>query len=174
MMSTDARARVIVGVDESLAGLAALRCAVAEARRRQATLIAVRVWSLPVDWPPSPLGYQGHDDPARQAEDVVGRAFASALVAAPQDLDIRIATMRGLPGPELVRLADREDDLLVVGSRQRTLLGRMLRGSTATYCVNHADCPVLVVPRPPLAKAGTTRALSRQLHREMRKLVDAA
>jgi nucleotide-binding universal stress UspA family protein len=173
-MSTDTKARVIVGVDESLAGLAALRCAVAEGRRRQATLIAVRVWSPPVDWPPSPVGYQGHEDLATQAAHVVRRAFASAMNEAPQDLDIRVATVQGFPGPELVRLADRDGDLLVVGSRQRTLLRRMLRGSTATYCVNHADCPVLVVPRPALAKAGTTRALSRQLHREMRKLVDAA
>jgi nucleotide-binding universal stress UspA family protein len=173
-MSTDTRARVIVGVDESLAGLAALRCAVAEARRRQAMLTAVRVWSLPVDWPPSPLGYSGTEDLATQAQQVVRRAFASAMIEAPQDLDIRIATIPGLPGPELVGLADRDGDLLVVGSRQRALLRRMLRGSTAAYCVNHADCPVLVVPRPPLAKAGTTRALSRRLHREMRKLVDAA
>jgi nucleotide-binding universal stress UspA family protein len=173
-MSTDTSARVIVGVDESLAGLAALRCAVAEARRRQARLIAVRVWSLPVDWPPSPMGFHGSEDLAVQAQQVVRRAFASAMVEAPQDVDARIATVQGLPGPALVRLADREDDLLVVGSRQRTPLGRMLRASTAGYCVNHADCPVLVVPRPTLAKAGTTRALSRRLHREMRKLVDAA
>ena len=173
-MSTDTRARVIVGVDESLAGLHALRCAVAEARRRQATLIAVRVWSLPFDWPPGPLGFVGSEDLAAQAQQVVRRAFASAMVEAPQDLDVRIATVQGLPGPELVRLADRDDDLLVVGSRQRTLLGRMLRGSTATYCVNHADCPVFVVPRHALAKAGTTRALSRRLHREMRKVVDSA
>jgi nucleotide-binding universal stress UspA family protein len=96
------------------------------------------------------------------------------MIDAPRDVDIRIATVRGLPGPELVRLADRDDDLLVVGSRQRTLLGRMLRGSTARYCAGHAHCPVLVVPRPPLAKAGTTRALMRQLHREIHKLVDAA
>jgi nucleotide-binding universal stress UspA family protein len=173
-MSTDTRARVIVGVDESLAGLAALRCAVAEARRRQATLMAVRVWSLPVDWPPSPMGYQGYEDLAAQAEQVVRRAFASAMIEAPHDLDIQIAAVQGLPGPEMVRLADRDDDLLVVGSRQRTLLRRMLRGSTAIYCAGHADCPVLVVPRHALAKAGTTRALSRRLHREMRKVVDAA
>ncbi len=172
-MSTDSGARVIVGVDESLAGLHALRRAVAEARRRRAPLTAVRVWSLPLHWPPSPMGYPGHEDLATQAEQVVHRAFTSAMIGAPHDLDIQIATVQGLPGSELVRLADRDDDLLVVGSRQRTLFRRVLRGSTATYCVNHADCPVLVVPRHALAKAGTTRALSRRLRRDMRRLVDA-
>jgi hypothetical protein len=37
-------------------------------------LIAVRVWSLPVDWPPSPMGYHSDEDLAEQAQQVVRRA----------------------------------------------------------------------------------------------------
>jgi nucleotide-binding universal stress UspA family protein len=125
-------------------------------------------------WPHSPVQYMADEDMDRQAVALVRRAFNSAMVEPPLEFEVKIVTVAGTPGPELVRLADRDDDLLVVGSGQRTLLGRVLRGSTATYCVAHADCPVLVVPRHALAKAGTGRALSRQMHRELRRLVDAA
>ncbi|WP_369077114.1 universal stress protein [Paractinoplanes maris] len=42
---SDERGKVVVGISSSLAGLEALRFAIAEARRRQATLMAVRAWS---------------------------------------------------------------------------------------------------------------------------------
>ena len=38
--------RVIVGVDDTPGGVAALRCAVALARARRARLVAVRAWGL--------------------------------------------------------------------------------------------------------------------------------
>jgi nucleotide-binding universal stress UspA family protein len=173
-MTINETPRVIVGVDESLAGLRALRFAVAEARRRQAMLLAVRTWSTPLAWPPGPVEPVWVGEMAQQAEAEVHRAFATAMVKAPHDVDVRVASVEGAPGPELVRLADRDDDLLVVGSRQRTLFGRMWHGSTARYCVSHASCPVLVVPPHAMAKAGSERALSRQLHREAQRLVDAA
>jgi nucleotide-binding universal stress UspA family protein len=109
---------------------------------------------------------------SEQAVETIHRAFVAALAAQPRDVSAEIVSRQGAPGPELVRLADRDDDLLVVGSRQRTLLGRALHGSTAGYCVTHANCPVTVVPYA-FAKAGTERALSRQLQRELRRLVDA-
>jgi hypothetical protein len=43
---TTPEGRVVVGVSRSLAGLQALRYAVAEARRRVAPLVAVRAWYL--------------------------------------------------------------------------------------------------------------------------------
>ncbi len=36
-------------------------------------------------------------------------------------------------------------DLLVVGSRSRSVLPGMVLGSVALHCVVHAPCPVLVV-----------------------------
>jgi nucleotide-binding universal stress UspA family protein len=170
---TNPTSRVIVGVDECPAGLRALRYAVAEARRRGATLVAARIWSVLVPWPPTALEQITHDEMSEQAVQTVHRAFLAALAGPPRDVSVQIRSIHGAPGPELVRLADREDDLLVVGSRQRTALGRAVHGSTARYCVTHATCPVLVVPHE-LAKAGTERALSRRVQREVQRLVDAS
>jgi nucleotide-binding universal stress UspA family protein len=54
------------------------------------------------------------------------------------------------PGPaaaQLVRQSE-EADLLVVGSRGRSVLRSTLLGSVALHCVSAAGCPVVVVPLP--------------------------
>jgi hypothetical protein len=38
--------------------------------------------------------------------------------------------------------------LLVVGTRGRSVIGRAVLGSTSSYCAHHAPCPVIVVPMP--------------------------
>jgi nucleotide-binding universal stress UspA family protein len=165
--------RVIVGVDESPAGIRALRYGLEEARRRGSTLIAARVWSFPVTWPSGGMEQFSGDDMSTQASETVQRAFAAAVGAPPRDVSVEVVFVYGAPGPELVRLADRDDDLLVVGSRQRAAVRRALHASTAQYCAAHASCAVLVVPCA-LAKAGTARALARELQHEAWRLVDSA
>jgi nucleotide-binding universal stress UspA family protein len=58
--------------------------------------------------------------------------------------------VRGAPGPALVRIASRENDLLVIGAGQRGRLQRALWPSVGRYCLAHATCPVLAVPPSPL------------------------
>jgi len=63
---------------------------------------------------------------------------------------VHALVVRGAPGPVLVAIADRESDLLVVGTGRRGLLHRALRRSTSRHCLAHAVCPVLAVPPSPL------------------------
>ncbi|CAI7791736.1 unnamed protein product [Closterium sp. NIES-53] len=42
-------------------------------------------------------------------------------------------------------VADRDADVLILGSRGMGPVKRMLIGSVSDYCVNHAPCPVVVV-----------------------------
>jgi nucleotide-binding universal stress UspA family protein len=51
----------------------------------------------------------------------------------------------GRPATELVRLSG-EADLVVVGSRGRTGLRRLLLGSVSSEVLHTAHCPVAVVP----------------------------
>lgn len=55
-------------------------------------------------------------------------------------------TMTGSPGRALSE-ASADVDLLVTGSRGYGPLGGVLLGSVSRYLVDHAPCPVLVVPR---------------------------
>jgi nucleotide-binding universal stress UspA family protein len=146
--------RVVVGVDDSPAGLAALRWAVRVARSHRAQLVAVRVWGLGM------RRHGGHRGPGNGHGHVV-LAFAGAQqrkVAAhlteqtlraaggvPGDLDLIIETPEGNPGPVLTRIATEAGDVLVVGSRRGHRLEHAVHGSVSTYCARHSLCPVTVV-----------------------------
>jgi nucleotide-binding universal stress UspA family protein len=81
-------------------------------------------------------------------------ARARAAVDGIRDSDIEVrdvpVSVHVEPGPaasQLVRQSE-EADLLVVGSRGRSVLRSALLGSVALHCVSAAECPVVVVPRP--------------------------
>lgn len=173
-MGGDRPGRVIVGVDTSLSGLQALRVAVAEARRRHAPLHAVRTWD-PAPSDPGlaearAKGVQGALTAAATA--VVRRAFAETFGGEPVDLVVHTVVVPDAPGPVLVEYACRDDDLLVLGAGRRTLLRRFRGSPVVRYCLTRACCPVLVVPPPPLTRAGSTRSLLRQLRREIDQLTE--
>lgn len=154
--------RTVVGVSSSPAALAALVRGVEEARRRNAELVVVRAFASLGD--PQPVLVT---EPAtirmlrHRAAAAIERAFGS-IGGAPYDLDVSRATPVGSTGQALVSLADRPDDLLIVGRDRHRMLHRLLHGSVAGYCVAHAACRVLVVPSPrALAPVPERHALSR-------------
>ena len=56
-----------------------------------------------------------------------------------------VRTAPGAPEQDVARAASRAD-LLVVGTHQRGVLGRLVGGSVSTAILEHATCPVAVVP----------------------------
>ena len=142
--------RIIVGVDGSAGSLRALRSGVAEARLRAARLVVVLAWTAPGGEDLAhrfPCG--GLEKPWQAAaERRLRGAWDAAVGGIPADLVVRSLTVRGPAGQVLVLLADREDDLLIIGAGGRARW--MMRQSVASYCVTHAGCPVLVVPRSTL------------------------
>ncbi len=117
---------IVVGVDGSEAGVAALAWALAEAARCGCALDAVAV---------------------AENEDVGTRAEVEAAGAACPEVAVRYVHATGAPGPVLVRAA-RDAALLVVGSHGQGRLAAALLGSVSAYCTGHAPCPVVVVPDP--------------------------
>lgn len=157
------RGRVIVGIDPSPSGLAALRRAVQEARERETTLVAVRSWlTQPRMYAVAPDLREVDEADARR---LVDQTFVETLGGYPQDLTTETVVLPDYPGPALVTLADKDDDLLVLGSGRRNRRGSTSR--TVRYCAAWAACPVLVVPPPQLARTVSQRALLRQLRREI-------
>jgi nucleotide-binding universal stress UspA family protein len=168
-MSTTLRPRVIVGIEDSIAGLRALRVAVDEARRREVSLHAVRAWSAPSVWGGTglPLGRQ---EMTAAAIETIRRVFDDAFGGLPGDVPVVLVTGEGPPGLVLSRYAYRDDDLLLVGARRSGWLGRLsrlLRPSVARYCLTHAACPVLAIPPDSFARAATRRGAEREFSREL-------
>jgi nucleotide-binding universal stress UspA family protein len=56
----------------------------------------------------------------------------------------------GAPAEQILReIREQSIDLVAVGARENTSLGRLLLGSTSERVLTHATCSVLVVPRHP-------------------------
>jgi nucleotide-binding universal stress UspA family protein len=151
--------RVIAGVSGSLRSLGALRAGVAEARTAGAALLAVLAWApaggeIAYKRAPCPLLLKLWE---QEACDRLRHAFDEAFGGIPDGVAVRPMVVRGPPGPVLVELADRRDDLLVVGHGGRSRLGHAFHGAVTRYCLAHARCPVLAVPPPELIRESRAR-----------------
>jgi nucleotide-binding universal stress UspA family protein len=138
---------IIVGVDGSGHSQRALEWAMKEAAIRHTSLTvltvheAIRGYSTSVDvWP---------DDPARTEEaQKAAQAEADQVLAGldgPHPESVMVKAVHGHPVEELVN-AGKGADMIVLGSRGAGGFSRLLMGSTAGQVVQHADCPVLIVP----------------------------
>lgn len=159
-------AKVVVGVDLGPAGRQALRRAVAEARARRLPLHVVRAWQ-----PDPPHLYLSPEEQWRYGEatatEVIDKAFAETMGGTPADLRVCRVLAAGPAGVTLTEQVS-GDDLLVLGGGRRRRWQRL--SQTVRYCLAHAACPVLVVPPPALALAGSPRALRRELLRDLDRL----
>lgn len=83
----------------------------------------------------------------KSLEEVVNQLEAEAL-------KVRLIVLRGNPADEIVRTADEENaDLIVIATRGRTGLDRLIFGSVAEKVVRLAKCPVFTVTWRPSAEA---------------------
>ena len=129
--TTDRVGPVVVGVDGSAQVEAAIGFAFDEAAMRTVSLVAVHAWN----------GKAADVEERRVlAERLAGWAKKYPKVTATEVL------VRGRPAPAVLHyVADAEPQLLVVGSRGRGGLARLLLGSTGMAVVRRAACPVAVV-----------------------------
>lgn len=170
------RRRVVVGVSGSLGSLAALHRAAAEARCHDAELLAVLAWEPPggelayrrAVFPPQAA------DLRRQASERLLAAVDTAFGGAGPGVPFQGLVVRSAPGPALLEIADRADDLLVVGAGRRGWMRRALFPSVARYCLARAACSVLAVPPSPLEGDLTSlhRRVSFRLPLDARELTD--
>jgi nucleotide-binding universal stress UspA family protein len=155
-MGGQAAGRVIVGVDDSLAGLRALRQAAEIARERGMEVLAVRAcrpltgetsfdcWPVATRAlfiPPTPL----QDLSGQLAREFVDHAFCEAMGGIPRDVPVRTIISYEPPHRALAVTALHETDLLVIGTSQHHHWWPF-RHSPGRYCAAHAVCPVLIVP----------------------------
>jgi nucleotide-binding universal stress UspA family protein len=141
---------IVVGVDGSEESKAALRWAVEEARLRGAAVRVVHAWTArPVLVPGSPLLAGDWELVRKAAEDFAHGCVADAIDH-PNDLEVTVDAVHGVPAVALVQAA-RGAELLVVGSCGHGGFAGLLLGSVSQQCVHHAPCPVVIVRAAELA-----------------------
>jgi nucleotide-binding universal stress UspA family protein len=145
----DPAGAVLLAVDGSDAGRAAVEFAFAEAALRKAPLVALHVWNT---W--SERAYEGPGDPLtavvadidhlREAEQsLLDETVASCQGAYPQ-VEVERRLVRSRIRPALID-ASREAQLVVAGARGRGGFTGLLLGSVSQALLHHAHCPVAVV-----------------------------
>jgi nucleotide-binding universal stress UspA family protein len=123
-------ATIVVGYSAKPEGMAALRTAIVEARRRDARLIVV------------------HTSPAEElaalTEELDSAGLPYEIRQAPDELD---------PADEVISAADSSKaDFIVIGLRRRSPVGKLLLGSNAQRVLLDASCPVLAVKAEPIGR----------------------
>jgi nucleotide-binding universal stress UspA family protein len=158
------RNEVLVGLDPSPAGQAALDWAARYARFTYTDLRALHILTWAFDSPAWSVGYEtpyGLDGTSQAEIETTETLFA----ALEPDPDWSLSHLWGVVGPALVEEAY-QAQLLVIGTGLHSPLARALFGSTSRYCLRHAPCPVVAVPTRP--QPGQHRNGSRAGHRQTR------
>jgi nucleotide-binding universal stress UspA family protein len=149
---------IVVGADESSAATAALEFSFAEADVRGARLTAVYAWAHPETG-----RLDGYHDWMLSAEPVdESAAFLLSEQVSPwrheyPNVTVTEDSVRGHPGRALT-LASRSSDLIVIGSR-RDQASANGPGPVAHAMLQHAQCPVAIIPGTALPCAGAVHVM---------------
>jgi nucleotide-binding universal stress UspA family protein len=127
---------VVVGYVAKPEGEAAVEQGIAEARLRNATLIVVN----------SHRGGREFDDDTSVQSDRDLSALEAKLQESGLTYEVRQLVRGFEPAEDLIGIAESSDaELIVIGLRRRTPVGKLILGSNAQRILLDAHCPVLAV-----------------------------
>jgi len=127
---------VVVGYVPKPEGEAALTAAIAEAKLRSSTLVVVN----------SHRGGDSFDGAQSVKSGSEMEAVTQRLEGAGVDFEVRQLVRGFEPAEDLIGIAESMDaELIVIGLRRRTPVGKLILGSNAQRILLDARCPVLAV-----------------------------
>ena len=127
---------VVVGYVAKPEGEAAVEQGIAEARLRGVNLIVVN----------SQRGGREYDDDASLRTEHDLSSLEAKLTASGVDHEVRHLVRGFEPAEDLISIAEATGaDLIVIGLRRRTPVGKLILGSNAQRILLDAPCPVLAV-----------------------------
>ena len=127
---------IVVGYVDSPEGQAALDRAIVEAEQRGARLVVVS----------SHKGGASYDKAAAAEADEMLADVRSRLGDSGVEHEVRHLVRGEDPADDLIHIAEEVDaDLIVIGLRRRTPVGKLILGSNAQQVLLDASCPVLAV-----------------------------
>ena len=138
--------RIIVPVDGSEVAKRAAKKALDLAQLSDIRVVAMHVINVPdlpsLDAYPGALRYQEMQDFIHKE----GQSYLDEIEELGNQMGVKVSKklVEGHPAEEIIKVA-REDDLIVMGSKGRTGLDRLLMGSVAENVARHSSCPVMIV-----------------------------
>jgi len=137
---------IVIGVDGSDVAKEALQYGLYEASIRGTRVRVVHAWMPSQAMPATGPGMVAPIDvaPYRQAHEELLQTTLEAVAGEAADRIDRVV-VESPAGPAIIENA-RDAELIVVGRRGRGTVKSLVLGSVSSYVVQHATCPVLVVP----------------------------
>lgn len=127
---------IVVGFVPTKEGRAALARAVEEASLRRSKLVVIN----------SNRGGRDYDDDTSQAAETELQRVTDELSGVGLELEVRQLVRGNEPAEDLISVAtDTDADLIVIGLRRRTPVGKLILGSNAQRILLDAPCAVLAV-----------------------------
>ena len=140
--------KILFATDYSPASRHALNYAASLARDRGATLLIAHVSELEE----YPVGELFEEEP--RPSDAELDELRSVTVPDPR-IHCEHRLLHGAAAEEIVKLAKQEDvELIVMGARGQSALGRMLVGSVAEAVIRNAHCAVCALRAPEFSQVG--------------------
>ncbi|TCM50567.1 universal stress protein [Kribbella sp. VKM Ac-2568] len=138
---------VVVALDDSGEPGAAIEFALTAATERHAPVRMVHVWDLPSIYSWDAMNVAGVSDEWNQTARRHCDTIADQWRQKYPEIEIEVEVRRGHPVDGIVAAAESADaQLVVVGHRRRRHFATALLGSVARGVLQHATCPVTVVP----------------------------
>jgi nucleotide-binding universal stress UspA family protein len=150
---TMAFSRIMVGVDGSKESVKAADYAIAIAKSHNAELIAINVLTSDIGYAYSSPGVErppltikeiillAQDEVKKWFDDIKEKADKSGVRSRSQIIMAKKSTVSSM----LDYVEEQNINLIIVGTRGRSGIKKMLLGSNASGLVTYASCPVLVV-----------------------------
>lgn len=146
MAETADHTEIVVGVDDSPSSQAALNWAATEAKLRQAPLVIVYAATLPMGtWPIAPVPTGLMDFQRQIGQDILDDATEIAGEITGDSVAVSAEFAVTTPTAALVERS-KSAQLVVVGTRGRGALARMILGSVSTGLAHRGYGPVAVIP----------------------------
>lgn len=123
---------ILLAYAPSATSEAALEFAVAEARLRDASLLV--------------LASERHADPRKARGVTDHRPLSERLAETGLDVELRTVPRRAQPADDiLAAIEERDAQLVVIGMRRRTSIGKLVLGSTSQRVLKESRVPVVMV-----------------------------
>jgi nucleotide-binding universal stress UspA family protein len=143
------RAVIVIGIDGSDVAKEALRYGLHEASIRGTRVRVVHAWTptrvMPVAGPGAVAPFDAA--PYEHAAEELLRTTVERVAGEEKAEQIERVLVDSPAGPAIVANAH-DAELIVVGRRGLGPVRSLVLGSVSSYVVQHATCPVLVVPAP--------------------------
>jgi nucleotide-binding universal stress UspA family protein len=151
---TTAFSKIMVGIDGSEESMIAAEYAVAIAKKHDAELIAINVLTSDIEYAYSSPGIESPPHPSVKEiillAEYEAKKWFDKIKEKADESGIRfktefIAARRSVVSTILDYAEEQNINLILVGTRGRSGIKKMLLGSIASGLVTYASCPVMVV-----------------------------